>query len=491
MAVDPTGVDDDGCRRGGFIGRSSSTLSAYGENMDLMSSVVRNVFLPLWALKSGTYGELKYHSYFEFLKRLPAAEILQRQRQRLQAVLVHAYENTDYHRASFDACGFSPYKLDPDHPLKGLAPLTKVDIRTNFDRLFARNIDEKDIIRSNTGGSTGTPLNFAYNRECWMMRRGQELYFDRWMGYRPGNKIALFVAAAHYDSVGQKWKAQLRNATNERMLRFDPHHITNEYMREFAAQFIAYRPTMIKCFPNSLNIFADFVRREGISLPKVQAISCTGENLYPHQKQLFRETFGGEVFEKYATKECGVIACECSQHGGMHVFAEGVYLEVVDDDGNPVAPGESGRVLVTDLFNFGFPMIRYEIGDRAIARDNRPCGCGDPLPMIERLIGRDRDILVDGDGNPKPGYLFVDAISKLNLVDAQFQVVQMENCDLLVKVVNVDPKAVDTELLVSKFREIVGPKLKITLEHVDSIPRDPSGKYRYVISQRNPSPAAK
>jgi phenylacetate-CoA ligase len=262
-------------------------------------------------------------------------------------------------------------------------------------------------------------------------------------------------------------------------------------MREFAQEFIDYRPTMIKCFPNSLNIFADFVRREGIRLPPVKTISCTGENLYPHQKQLFRETFGGEVFEKYATKECGVIASECGEHSGMHVFAEGVFVEILDEYGKPVHPGQSGRVIVTDLFNYGFPMIRYEIGDRAVARDNRRCGCGDPLPMIDRLIGRDRDILVDGDGNPKPGYLFVDAISKLNLVDAQFQVVQLENSDLLIKVVNVDPMAVDTELLMEKFREIVGPKLNITLQHVDSIPRDPSGKYRYVVSQRNPSPASK
>ncbi|MFO1435828.1 MAG: AMP-binding protein [Gammaproteobacteria bacterium] len=470
----------------------ATAQSKMGEKrMDIMSAVVRKVFIPLWALKSGTYGELKYHNFFHSLASLSTTEILARQRARLQHIVVHAYENTDYYRAAFDASGFSPYQLAEINPLQNVPLLTKVLIRTNFDKLFARGFAASDIVRNTTGSSTGTPLSYAYNKECVFMRKGQELYFDRWMGYRPGDKIALFVAAAHHDNIAQRWRAKLRNATNERMLRFDPHHITDEYMREFANEFVAYKPTMIKCFPNSLAIFADFVRRERLVLPPVRTISCTGENLYPHQKQLFRETFGGEVFEKYGTKECGVIASECREHAGMHVFAEGVFLEILDGNSNPVSPGESGRVVVTDLFNRGFPLIRYEIGDMAVAREQSPCRCGDPLPMIDRLIGRDRDILVDGDGNPKPGYLFVDAISRMNLVDAQFQVVQQPNCDIVIKVVNVDKNAVDIQSLVGKFREIVGPKLPIMVEHVESIPRDPSGKYRYVISLRNPSPAVK
>jgi phenylacetate-CoA ligase len=441
-------------------------------------------------MKDGQLGELKYHRHYEFLDRLSTREILERQRRNLERVLIHAYENTAYHRASFDACGFSPHRLDRDDPLQGLPPLTKPLIRTHFDALMARNIPADKIIRNSTGGSTGTPLRYAYDQECDFKRRGQELYFDRWMGYQPGNRIALFVAAAHHDQVGNRWRARLRNATSDRMLRFDPHHITDDYMRAFAREFVRYRPTMIKCFPNSLAIFGDFIRREGIELPPVRTISCTGENLYPHQKQLFREIFGGEVFEKYGTKECGVIASECRQHRGMHVFSEGIYLEILDPDGKPVKPGQSGRVVVTDLFNYGFPMIRYEIGDMAVAMGDEPCPCGNPLPMIERLIGRDRDILVDGEGNPKPGYLFVDAISKMNLVDTQFQVVQMPNCDLIVKIVSADRSMVDTRMLESKFRGIVGPRIPIHLEFVESIPRDPSGKYRYVISQRSPSPPA-
>ncbi len=456
--------------------------------MDISSAVIRNIFMPLWALRDGRFGELKYYRHFQFLDHMSSGTILQRQRQRLKKVLVHAYENTTFYQSSFDAAGFSPYELDESVPLRGLPPLTKPLIKAHFDGLVARNVVPTSIIQNATGGSTGTPLKYAYDRQCDYMRRGQELYFDRWMGYELGNRIALFVAAAHHDHVGHHWRAKLRNATYERMLRFDPHHITDDYMRAFALQFVKYRPTMIKCFPNSLAIFAEFISREGITLPPVRAISCTGENLYPHQKRLFQETFGGEVFEKYGTKECGVIASECREHAGMHVFSEGVYVEIVGPDGGQVGPGQSGRVLVTDLFNFGFPMIRYEIGDMAIAKDAGACPCGNPLPMIERLIGRDRDILVDSYGNPKPGYLFVDAISKMNLWDAQFQVVQLASGDIVVKIVSTDKTKVDTGLLVSKFRAIVGPKLPIALEFVESIPRDPSGKYRYVISQRNASP---
>jgi phenylacetate-CoA ligase len=243
---------------------------------------------------------------------------------------------------------------------------------------------------------------------------------------------------------------------------------------------------MIKCFPNSLAIFADFVNRRGLRLPPVRAISCTGENLYPHQRQLFADTFGGEVFEKYGTKETGVMACECSMHRGLHTFTEGSYVEILGADGKPAQAGEMGRLVVTDLFNYGMPMIRYEIGDMAVVAARDACGCGSPLPLIDRIVGRDRDILYDGDGNPKPGYLFVETVNALGLT-AQFQIIQTARDSVLMKVIPNGAEAGDIETARLRIAGILGPRVHVRTELTNQLPRDPSGKYRYVVSQLRPS----
>lgn len=451
--------------------------------MSIMSALVRHVFYPLWTIRDGDSRQLEVLQQFDDIDRLSPQQLRDRQAERLQALLVHAKANTDYYRELFEIAGVSPGDAGPAS-LHRLPLLTKDIVRGQFKRLIARNLPESSLSSARTGGSTGLPMTFVRDKECLYRRKAQELYFDRWMGFRLGDKAALFVAASHFDSPGERWKAAIRNTTCDRLLRFDPHHITDEYMAAFARDFRRFRPTLIKCFPNSLAIFAEYLVRRGMRVPGVDAISSTGENLYPHQRTLFEKTFGGRVFEKYGTRESGVIACECREHRGLHLFTDGALVEILDASGQPVRPGEMGRLVVTDLFNFGMPMIRYEIGDMAVATD-RVCACGSPLPLVEKILGRDRDILYDSAGNPKPGYLFVEAINNLDL-PAQFQVIQTERRRLLVRVVKRIDGELDLRALTDRFREILGKSVQVVFEYTDTIARDPSGKFRYVMSQLPP-----
>lgn len=447
----------------------------------LASFLVRNITYPLWMLKDGDRRVLNYIGHFDFVSGLGRDELIQRQFSALKHALSYACEKTSYYRKLFDDAGFSPQKMKEQGDIRKLPLLTKDVIRANFNGLKAEGVNPALVTRATTGGSTGTPLEFLRDKESLFLRRGQELFFDRWMGYDVGDKVALFVAASHFTGRAERLKARIRNSTCERMLAFDPHHITDEYMEAFANAFRRFKPSMIKCFPNSLAIFADFVKRKGIELEPVRAISATGESLYPEQRALFEKTFGGKVFEKYGTRESGVIACECREHNGLHLFTEGAYLELVMDNGSPAAKGETGRIVVTDLFNRAMPLVRYEIGDMAVQSDGRVCGCGSALPLVEKILGRDRDIITDSFGNPKPGYLFVEVINKLKLT-AQFQVVQTGRYELLVKVASDGAKP-DTRGIEASFKEILGPRFTVGFEFPASIPRDPSGKYRYVVSK--------
>lgn len=433
-------------------------------------------------IREGNRKVLRYLDCFRYIDQLTPSDLERRQREKLKHMLKHAYDNTDYYRQLFDQVAFSPSRMKEQKEIEKIPLLTKEIVKRNFEAMTARNMLKSHVTEASTGGSTGIPMRFLRDRQSLFLRRGQELYFDRWMGYKLGEKLAYFVSGSHYDGKIARLKARIKNATCERMLSFDPHDITDAYLKDFLHAYVAFRPAMIKCFPNALTPFANFVTRTGVSLPPVRVISCTGENLYVQQRERFEEIFGGEVYEKVGTRESGVIACECKEHRGLHVFTEGVYVEILDDKGQRVGPGEIGRVVITDLFNRAMPLIRYEIGDMAVAGDGRLCGCGSPLPLIEKLLGRDRDIVIDSYGNPKPGYLFVEAIKNVNLA-AQIQVVQ-ENAKLLVvRIAKQGVEKVNPDTLRVAFQKIVGPHIEIQFEYPSRVDKDPSGKFRYVHSK--------
>jgi len=433
-------------------------------------------------IREGEGEGLKYLNYFCYIDRLSQTDLEESQENKIKKILAHAYENTDYYHGMFEKIGFHPSRIKVKDEMLKIPLLTKDIVRRNFESLMARNLARSHVTEASTGGSTGVPMRFLRDRRSLFLRRGQELYFDRWMGYRIGTKVAYFVSGSHYDGRISQLKARVRNATCERMLSFDPHDITDEYLEKFLDAYLAFRPAMIKCFPNALTPFAGFVARARVNLPPVQAISCTGENLYAQQRGKFEHIFGGEVFEKVGTRESGVFACECKEHRGLHVFTEGIYLELLKENGEPAGPGEMGRVVITDLFNMAMPLIRYEIGDMAVAGNGTRCPCGSKLPLIDKLLGRDRDIVVDSYGNPKPGYLFVEAIKNMNL-SAQIQVVQENPRLLVVRIAKQGMNENNPDALRDDFQKIVGPHVEIRFEYPNTIDRDPSGKFRYVISK--------
>jgi phenylacetate-CoA ligase len=447
----------------------------------MIKFLIKNLFNPMWMIYDGKRKGIKYLNYFDYVNKMDRTQLLNSQRSKLQTILDHAYNNTDYYKNLFDMHNFSYRAENFIEHFPRVPTLTKLIVKNHYHDLVARNIPENQRTSASTGGSTGVPMYFLRDTECLYLRRGQELYFDRWMGYEIGQKIAYFVSGSHFDGRLDLLKQKFKNATNTRMISFDPHDITDAYLAQFAGEFIDYHPEIIKCFPNALTPFARFLLRENITVPAVRSISCTGETLYTQQRELFEKVFGGEVYEKVGTRESGVYACECRIHEGLHVFTEGVYLEVIKEDGRSAEPGEMGKLVLTDLLNKAMPLIRYEIGDMVVSAGERHCECGSNLPLIEKYLGRDRDLIIDEKGNPKPGYLFVEVIKNLNL-DAQIQVLQPDRKSLIVKVVKNQKEHIDLSELLKEYQKILGPGISITIEFPDQIPRDPSGKFSYVKS---------
>jgi phenylacetate-CoA ligase len=449
--------------------------------MSLMSVIVKNIAYPMWMLKDGKMGIYSYIRQYNHFNDLSPEELQVRQLENLKNIIIHAYRNTNYYKNVYRKAGFEPSDLKSVNDMVKLPLVTKEEIRDKSDQMLATTFAVSELTKDSTGGSTGVPMIFYRDNKCWEKRRAQELFFDRWIGCEIGTKVAYFVAGTHHPVGLSSVKASIRNATRDRMIAFDPRQITDSYMEEFLLRFRKYRPNVIKCFPNSLYIFAEYLRRKGVDDLKVDVISCTGESLYLYQRQLFEEIFKCKVYEKYGTRECGVIASECHLHEGMHIFSDGVYVEVLNN-GRPVRPGEMGEIVVTDLFNYGMPLIRYKIGDVAVATD-RTCSCGSHLPLIDKLLGRDRDILLSEDGSPKPGYLFVEIMNKNN-IPAKCQFIQEDVLTLVINIVKLNGfQEQHLHIIEDKCRSILGPTVQIVFCFKNDIVREHSGKFKYVSSK--------
>lgn len=218
-------------------------------------------------------------------------------------------------------------------------------------------------------------------------------------------------------------------------------------------------------------------------------MACAGAVTEDIRATLSR-VFGARVHNKYGSRECADMACECAR-GGFHIFATGVHLEVVDDAGQPVPPGVTGRILVTLLHNFRMPIIRYEIGDLGALSD-RACPCGSSFPLLDRVEGRLSERLTTATGGYlSPVYIrhLIGVVHNPGTI-ARFQFVQepAQRYSLALQL-DGEVSAADFESLRLKIERdllaVLGPGAALTIARTDRIAESESGKFRYIIGRES------
>ena len=219
----------------------------------------------------------------------------------------------------------------------------------------------------------------------------------------------------------------------------------------------------------------------GIDLNKLnlKAVICTAEKMYDHHKALFNEVFKCPVVDEYGSSENGIIAFQCKK-GNMHLMNDQMCIEFLRENDEAAQPGESGRIIITDLNCHGMPLIRYDIGDVGSPSKER-CTCGIELPLMQMVEGRKEDFIRTTDGKlVHAAYLCYtlkdDAIH-------EFKMYQKDTNLLLTQIVKSPSFNEKTEKIIeNKLRTALGQDVKIIFEYVHRIPREKSGKLRYFVS---------
>jgi phenylacetate-CoA ligase len=208
-----------------------------------------------------------------------------------------------------------------------------------------------------------------------------------------------------------------------------------------------------------------------------------GDNLYPRYREVIERAFKTRVFDTYGCGEGIQVAAQCGSSHGYHRHSLDVIVEFLDGEGEPVAPGELGHLILTRLHPGPMPLIRYQIGDMGIAGEQRICECGRGFELMDSIQGRDTDIIITPEGNRLIVHFFTGIMEFFPEI-ASFQVVQEEVNSMSVRIVPRPDFSTDTAAAIkSKLIEMGATGINIQIETVKEIPTAPSGKRRFVISK--------
>ena len=358
--------------------------------------------------------------------------------------------------------------------------LTKAQVRDFNESLTTEERPLRDaLLSTKTGGSTGTSLSLKFNHDAQQHRNAAAMRSDMWAGWRPGDWTGCLWGSPAYP---EGLKQRLRNVLRDRLVYLDTMRLDEVSMRTFLRSMQRKHMDALFGHAHSLYILADFALKNGIRVPPPHAIVSTSMMLLASERARIEEAFKCKVTDRYGCEEVGLIASECEQHSGYHVCAEHIIVEILDEAGRPCAPGEIGRVIVTDLENRGMPLFRYEVGDLA-AWAKTPCPCGRGLPTLERIVGRQADCLQRTDGSLVAGVSLVErtllAIEGL----AQLQLVQESERTLRAYAVlssGASQEAV-TRALSDALGKDLGADIHLDIDVVARIPQEKNGKYRFAI----------
>ncbi len=418
------------------------------------------------------YRQFKGNEYKSF-------EVLREyQFDRLKELFRHAYDSVPYYRDKFTKIGFHPEDLTIPDDIKKIPVLTKTELKENFDSLISSDFNHRELIEYATGGSTGEPVKFLLTKEQYDTRAAVSFKSYQMTGWDFLDKTILLTGApidiGKYGSIKSKIKSYLLRQTvisSFNLKEKDLSHLYHIIQRN--------KPKAIFGYVSALSLFAEYLAANNLYV-NIPIIIQMAELVLPEQVRLIEERLGGRFYKHYGARDAIAMGIECSKRQGLHANMDTLWIEILKD--NKEVCDEDGEVIVTDLYSFGMPLIRYQIGDVGHWLKNR-CSCGRHTPLFEITQGRVSNIITTPDGKYVTGlfipHLFKEKAEKIE----KYQVYEPDLKHLVVRIVKKGGYTnTDEEFLREKLREKLGTQMDIEFQYLDDISPSPSGKYLFVKS---------
>lgn len=386
--------------------------------------------------------------------------------------IVPFYKNYDIYKSIFP--------LHDRYSLSSLPILSKEEVRKNIDKLYYPDLKKISYRWAHTSGTTGKALIFPLTEKCFQREYAFRALHYLWGGIELDKKDKIAFCSGHPVAEPNRKKPPFwvyDYANNQ--LFFSSYHLSEDNLKSYIKELEIFKPKMLSGYPSSVYLLAQAYKKYGSGSLKLKAIYTASESLLEYQRKVIEEAFQCKVFVWYGNSEmcCNIVECE---YGEMHLKLEHSYVEILDSNNSPVAPGEKGRLVCTGFGNIAFPLIRYDIGDEVVLANNQISKCGRGGILIEKIIGRIEDYIVTPDGRfvGRLDHLFKDS---LNVKEAQL----IQNCinELIIRIVCREGYSNKDEKLIEKEARLrLGNEIKLVFDYVNHIERSANGKFRFIIS---------
>lgn len=453
----------------------------------MYQALFRHALFPAYETLVKRRGTASHVAEYERSQWFGRADLEALQLRKLNALLAHCWAQVPFLQRHWHAHGVEPGPLSHVSELARYPVLTKAMISANYDDAIAGDWRGRTLSKT-TGGSTGEPFRFEYTMDVYARRTAVMWRGYGWGGASLGTRTGYLWGTGMRKGGWGGFKDRLYHGAFNRRF-FDAFSLSDGNIDPVIDELLAYQPQAIVGYVAPVVLVARRMLATGRSMQGLRGVLTGAEALYEPERRDIERAFGCPAFDTYGSREVMLMASECDHHSGLHVNADHLVLETLDHEGRPVPAGRSGDVAITDLHNFGMPMVRYLNGDRATYAGT-VCACGRGLPLLASVDGRVLDSILTTDGRHVPGEFFVYAM--LDWPDVrQWQVVQTATDCVQFRLVVPAPWSQERrDKLTAKVQDKTGPTMRVEIAEVGEIPTTASGKRRLTISLANAAMAA-
>lgn len=420
------------------------------------------------------------------LPRLPLAEVTRRQNRRMRAMVAHAYDSVPYYREVMRAAHLHPRDFRTADDLARLPVLAGRDLARDPQRFLSHRHTKGAALALRSSGTSGYAKAISYDAAA--------LFLSLAHGHRQRHVLARFVGTVsgyremhlvRQDSVAHQLRDFYRSHSwvpgrlDLERLRMSP----AETFEDTIARVNTFKPEVLRGWGTHLGALFRFAATHRRPLHRPRCVAYGADRMAEADRQLIEGQFGVPVISTYQAAEALRIGFQCEDRTAFHLSVDHTAVRVVDAEGNPVAPGATGEIVISNLVNRATVLLNYKLGD-VVTLSAEPCACGRTLPTIRAIDGRADDLITHEDGRQLHALVVLAPLLQVPGV-VQVQLIQEEMARFRLRVVCA-PHSVWVSVcrdLTAALRSTLGDALVLHLEQTDTIAPEPSGKVKSVISR--------
>ncbi|MEO6348717.1 MAG: phenylacetate--CoA ligase family protein, partial [Aquaticitalea sp.] len=367
-----------------------------------------------------------------------------------------------------------------------LPVMTKRDLQQPLKERLSNGFTPKNVYVNKTSGSSGDPFIFAKDKFCHAMTWAVIQDRFNWFGLDFNSSKQARFYGIPLDMQGY-YKERFKDALSKRF-RFSVFDLSDAAFEKHLVKFKTIPFDYLNGYTSAIVQFAKFLNRNHLILkticPSLKACIVTSEMLFDEDKSLMETQFGVPVINEYGASELDLIAFQ-NPYDEWQLNSETLFVEILDENDQPLPSGKEGRIVITSLYNEAHPFIRYDIGDVGIISEKSRI----KKPILKKLIGRTNDIAILPSGKKAAGLTFYYITKSIVEDDGnvkEFVIDQLKKDTFKIMYVSTEPLAENKiKTITDEMARYLESGLTIQFERQEQLQRSKSGKLKQFSSLLN------